>query len=418
MNKFYNGGVFMPRYFIHFTFILFLLTALSGVWMRTIPFLSFSALPYDNILHAHSHIAILGWAFLGVFIILLSMLWSELKGKKHAIILTITIFIVSAIMFVAFLYEGYAKYSIIMSTIHIFVEYWAAIFIYKHLKRSKTIPMTAQLFMKGALIALVLSSIGPFALGYLGATGLRDSAFFDMSIYFFLHFQYNGWLTLGLIGLFIMILAKKGIHVNNRLSKISFWVYFIALFPWYLSAIVWANIGTLGETIATVGNIGQWIGTFLIIGVFLKSWSSIKKVYSQIVLLCLSLTFLLLGFKSIMELGLIYQPLSVLVFDTRPVIIGYLHLTLLGFVSIFIMTQLQMLQLIGTKKDTMFVGIILFLLGFLVNELLLFMSGLMTWVKQTYIPFANETLLVASFLLLLGVSFIWLSFRQEKHSHM
>lgn len=48
----------MPRYFIHFTFILFLLTALSGVWLRSVPFFPFTSLPYDNILHAHSHIAI------------------------------------------------------------------------------------------------------------------------------------------------------------------------------------------------------------------------------------------------------------------------------------------------------------------------------------------------------------------------
>src|SRR5690625_4295240 len=178
----------MPRYFVHFTFFLFILTALSGVWLRAIPFLPNSLLPYDNILHGHSHIAILGWAFLGVFIILLGMLWENLQQKKQAIFLTITIFVVSFVMFIAFLYEGYALYSIIMSTIHIFVEYWAAIFIFNQLKRSKIVPETARLFLNGSLIALVLSSIGPFALGYLGATGLRESAFFDMSIYFFLHF--------------------------------------------------------------------------------------------------------------------------------------------------------------------------------------------------------------------------------------
>jgi len=409
MDKLYSGGVTMPRYFLHFTFILFLLTALSGVWLRAIPFLSLTTLPYDNILHGHSHIAILGWAFLGIFIVLLAMLWPNLQQKKQAIILTVTIFVVSVLMFFAFLYEGYAKYSIIMSTVHIFVEYWAAYFIYKQLKWQESIPSSAKLFIKGALFALILSSIGPFGLGYLGATGLRESAFFDMCIYFFLHFQYNGWLFLGLIGLFIMILAKKGIQLNKRLVNMSFWIYFVALFPWYLSAIVWANIGTFGETVAAIGNLGQWIASMLIIFVFLKTWNSIKDVFSKAILFSLSLTLLLLGFKSVMELGLIIQPLSTLVFETRSVIIGYLHLTLLGFVSIFIMTQLQMLHLIGAKKGTLFVGMILFLLGFTMNELLLFLSGLMTWVRQAYIPFANETLLIASALLLFGISFIWFS---------
>src|SRR5699024_9241101 len=141
----------MPRTFVHLAFFLFIITALSGIWMRLTPFSPNLVIEYEHILHAHSHIAILGWAFLGVFIILLTILWPKLeqKQKRHGLILTMTIFIVSFIMFLAFLYEGYAKYSIIMSTMHIFVEYWAIYFIYRHIKAQDQLPKVGKLFING-----------------------------------------------------------------------------------------------------------------------------------------------------------------------------------------------------------------------------------------------------------------------------
>src|SRR5690625_7102095 len=77
----------MPRYFVHATFFLFMVTAVSGMWMRWYPFLSNPLIAYDHVLHGHSHLAILGWAFLGVFIIFLAILWPKIENKRHAIFL-------------------------------------------------------------------------------------------------------------------------------------------------------------------------------------------------------------------------------------------------------------------------------------------------------------------------------------------
>lgn len=405
----------MPRIFLHFTFILFIITAITGAWMRYIPFSQTFLIEYDNVLHAHSHIAILGWAFLGVFIILLAILWSNLKQKKHAIILTTTIFITSFIMFLTFLYEGYATYSIITSTIHIFVEYWAIYFIYKQLKLQKQLPKISKLFIYGALFSLVLSTIGPFLLGYLGATGLKESNYFEMAIYFYLHFQYNGWLFLFLIGLFTIILHKKKIVLPVKLLTYGFWTYFVALFPWYFSSILWTDVGLYGKILAPIGNVGQLIGVVIIIIGIIKTWGPIKQIFSKPIVISLTFTFLLLFFKSIMELGLISPTLSTLVFDTRSVIIGYLHLTLLGFVSLFILSQYQMVHLIDSKKELVAAGITIFSIGFIINELLLFIMGLVAWTDLPIIPYYNEGLLVSSLLILSGIMLLWFSlFRRNR----
>lgn len=384
--------------------------------MRYTPFTN-SMIEYEYVLHAHSHLAILGWAFLGVFVIFLSLFWKNIKEKKHAIILTTTIFVVSSIMFLSFLYEGYATYSIIMSTLHIFVEYWAIYFIYRQLKSLDNLPKISKHFIYASLLTLVLSTIGPFLLGYLGATGLKESAYFDMAIYFYLHFQYNGWLSLFLMGLFIGILHKHKILLSNKLLTYGFWIYFIALFPWYLSSISWTGIGIYGEILATIGNIGQCIGTIIFLIAIIKARDSIKEAFSKVTIISLVCTFILLFFKSVMELGLISSELSILVFDTRPVVIGYLHLTLLGFVSLFILSQYQMIRLIDTKRNPFVLGLTIFLLGFIVNELLLFVMGLITWIEAPFLSFYYEGLLAASILIFAGITLIWISICRKKEIH-
>src|SRR5699024_2628484 len=213
-----------------------------------------SLIPYSFLLHGHSHIALLGWTFLGVFLIFLKLTWHELNAKNQAIwIVVSTLFITSlmfiaflyqgyavysiifstfhigigcflvstffitSLMFISFLYQGYAFYSIIFSTLHIGIEYWMVVFIFKRLKEMNNMPTYSRLFIKGALISLVISSVGPFALRGFGMAGMKESPLFEMAIYFFLHFQYNGWLYLMLIGTFLIILHKKNIRFQHRL---------------------------------------------------------------------------------------------------------------------------------------------------------------------------------------------------------
>jgi len=399
----------MPKTFIHFTFFFFMITALSGLFMRAAPFMKISFIPYTNILHAHSHIALLGWTFLGVFLIFLATQWSSIKNKLHSVLLTITLFIVSLLMFIAFLGQGYGLFSIIMSTVHIFVEYWAIIFIYQQLKAQKKISSIGTLFIKGSLITLFISSIGPFTLAYIAANKLQDSALFDMAIYFYLHFQYNGWLTLILIGTFLLIIQQKGIEIQNSLVRSGFWIYFISLFPWYFLSILWADLGSYSNILATIGSIGQWVGVLLIIIGIGKVWTSIKPTLSRLTIICLTTTFILLFLKSTMELGLIFPSLAALVYETRSVIIGYLHFTLLGFVSIFILAQYQMIHIIDTTKRIVYVSFIIFIGGFILNELLLFTMGLTTWLDFVPPPYYFEGLLIASILLTVGVGTLWYS---------
>src|SRR5699024_12418406 len=110
---------------------------------------------------------------LGVFIIFLMLFWNKFnkRDKSEARLLTFTLFIVTSIMFLTFLYQGYGVYSIIMSTLHIFLEYWMVSFIYR-ITKTNMMPKIRKFFINADLIALVVSNTGPFSLGYISASGL------------------------------------------------------------------------------------------------------------------------------------------------------------------------------------------------------------------------------------------------------
>lgn len=405
------GGLSMPRFFIHISFFLFMVTGLSGLWMRFLSANPAHTIPYTHILHAHSHLAILGWAFLGVFTIFFALFWTDINRKRQAFALMSTLFMISLFMFLAFLYQGYDVFSIILSTLHIFAEYWGAIFIYKELSAFTRVSKQGKLYIYGSLLSLILSSIGPFSLGAIASNGLKDSDLFDMAIYFYLHFQYNGWLYLALIGLFIFILQKKRIAHSPILLGTGFWIYIISLLPGYLLSVLWADVGPFATKLATIGGIGQWIGILFVLLAFKEIWKQVAKEYNKLTLTGLSIVFGLLFLKSTMELGLISPMLADLIYDTRDIIIGYLHFTLLGFISIFIMLQLQMLERIHTQNPATTFGFIIYFAGFLWNEGLLFYSGLAHWLPLPILPVLKVSLVGASLLLVIGIFFIWVGLR-------
>ena len=113
----------MLRFFVQVSFLFFSLVALTGAWMRYYPFAPGTSIPYSHVLHAHSHFALLGWAFMGCFVLFLHFFWERIRHKKQAILAASAMAGISLAMLFAFLYQGYGPLSIAVSTLHIFAEY-------------------------------------------------------------------------------------------------------------------------------------------------------------------------------------------------------------------------------------------------------------------------------------------------------
>jgi len=93
--------------------------------------------------------------------------------------------------------------------------------------------------------------------------------------------------------------------------------------------------------------------------------------------------------------------LSKLAFGFRPIVIGYLHLVLLGIITLFITGYILAAKYIPLNKFTA-AGLTVFVLGILFNEALLMTQGIAD-ISYQGVPFINALLLLASLILFAGL---------------
>jgi hypothetical protein len=99
------------------------------------------------------------------------------------------------------------------------------------------------------------------------------------------------------------------------------------------------------------------------------------------------------------------------------VIIGSFHLTLLGWINMMILVQYHMIG-IFRSSFLLQIGASVFLTGFLLNELILFLQCLMERTYLLVLPFAHVGLLLASIILTIGILLICFKVKTEHHLNM
>ena len=152
--------------------------------MRIIPF-SNLFLNYQNLLHAHSHVAFQGWVYTALFL-LISQLYLDkelIKKGKYRIQFLLTILVIIGILS-SFLIQGYAFFSILFSSLFQVLNYWFAYRFLKDVSKSeKAKKHTFSLkFIKISFWMLILSTIGPWLVGFLSAKDLGGSEYFNTAL--------------------------------------------------------------------------------------------------------------------------------------------------------------------------------------------------------------------------------------------
>src|SRR5699024_9291139 len=151
------------------------------------------------------------------------------------------------------------------------------------------------------------------------------------------------------------------IHVNEKLIKLSFWLYFFSLFPAVFLSLLWYEVGTVGYIGAWIGAVGQFISIIILFIALLQHVKPFIASVSQHMAISYLFVFIMLFGKHLMEFGLLYLPFAEVIYDTRSVVVGYLHLLLLGFISMFIFNLYQSTELLSEAKKRVTFGIAIFL---------------------------------------------------------
>ncbi|PZX61534.1 hypothetical protein LX80_02264 [Hydrotalea sandarakina] len=391
------------------SFLNLLIVAILGTILRYKIVFSLPFINQKYLLHAHSHFAFSGWITMALMTLTVDYLKKNQNSnafKKYKSVLWLNLLTSYGMLF-SFPFEGYATVSIIFSTLSIIVSYVFAMMYWKDLKLI-SIKNISHSYLKAALIFFVLSSTGVFALAYMMATKQVEQNYYLASVYFFLHFQYNGWFIFAIIGLWIESITTT-LTIMPYLSKLFFWVLSFAVLPTYLLSTPWLSTNIIIHSIVIIAATLQFIVWTALLIITIRLHNAVKEpIYEnrfvRKIYLLIALSF---SIKLLLQLVSSSTYISNITYGFRPIVIGYLHLVFLGVVSLFILAysfSKKIIPLTYTSKA----AIIIFIVGILLNEILLMIQGIAD-LAYYVIPDINLLLLLAAFILLIGITFLNLS---------
>lgn len=377
--------------------------ALLGIALRYKIAFSMPFLDQRNLLHGHSHFAFSGWVSTALMALLLYYLQKkkqENSGKKYKYILLANQ-VCSYGMLISFLIQGYAFFSILFSTLCIFVSYAFAIMYWKDLNRLK-VKENSHLWFKAALFFNVISSFGPYSLAYIMSNHIINKNLYLSSVYYFLHFQYNGWFLFACFGIFVSKFYE--ITGSEKKLNIIFWIFALSSIPLYFVSSLWLAIPVPLYFIVIISaaiQVVAWFWFVRIIGNYVTLLKSEISFYARWLMILAAIS---MSVKLILQLGSVYIPLNQLVFGFRPIVIGYLHLIFLAIISIFIIGYILSEKLFVPSK-TITIGVGIFVAGIFINELLLMIHGGGALLGVS-VPSTNVLLLVAAIIMFTGALII------------
>ena len=189
-------------------------------------------------------------------------------------------------MLLSFPFQGYGAVSIVFSTLSIVSGFYAGILI-----RSADRPSFFQpswSFLLAAFFYFAISAIGPFATGPLIATGKAGTPLYYNAIYFYLHFQYNGFFTFIVFAvLYKMIEKRKSFNHGRTVFRLMNG----ACIPAYALSILWTQPAIVVNIIGGAASILQ-LAAFLLL--LKDSKGLVWETKTQRILFMISLSALLL----------------------------------------------------------------------------------------------------------------------------
>jgi hypothetical protein len=406
------------KFWFNISFAYLVIIAIIGVYLRLMFIPDLSWLPnlslapkvlfgndfkFSFLLHSHSHVAMLGWVTTAIFLVIINNYFPDYFGTKNFRYLFILLQVSIIGMLFSFSIQGYKAFSIAFSSLHIFLSYWF-IYIFFRISHSQNLPSDYSLkFTKVGLLSLFISSFGPWGLAVFIASGGSQSApFYSMAIYFFLHFLYNGFFTFTLIGMFLRLLELNNIHFDINFIRKSYILLSVTILPAYLLSLIGYNLNVYLIIVSVVIALVQLFGIkyffvqFLIVKKTLfPLFPGTGKIFLLIALVSLFMKFLFQFFSVI-------PGISEFAFKSREIILSYLHLVYIGFITCSLFVYFSLKNVLNLKS----LSSLTFLSGFILTELFLIAYAVNSYVGLSDFKFYYIILFIGSFLMLIGL--LWM----------
>jgi hypothetical protein len=385
----------------------FVLVSLLGVLLRYKIAFPLPGVNYKYLLNAHSHFAFAGWVSMAIFTAFVYMLSEETGTISSRYRYQFNLAQIANFgMLLSFPFEGYAAISIGFSCLFILFSYWFAWQYWKDLAKSK-LPRLVKYFAKASLFFFVLSSTGPYLLGYILSHRIYNNNLYQNSIYLFLHFQYNGWFSFGVLAIFFRFLYSGKIPFDEQKGMLFFWILFAACIPAYCLSLLWTSPPFWVFLLAALAGFAQLAGAGILVGLLLKVRKELTASLSALTNICWQLSLLAFCIKILLQALSAIPALGKFAFGIRPVIIGYLHLVMLGFISLFLVGYFLSQNLFRQANRFSKTGLAIFILGVLANEIFLLLQGIFVLTGNGWVS-AGYWLFAAAIALFAGLSILFL----------
>lgn len=384
--------------FLKASLLLFVLSTLYGWLMRLNGLVSLPFFNYGKVLQAHSHVTFLGWGYLATTVLFNhAFLAKEIAFSAKYKRIFILQFISIALMLVSFPLQGYKVFSVVLLSVFAISSYFYFYFFYKDYKKQMQ-PKHIDLFIKASIFYYILAMFAIWAVGAVVATRGKGELYHN-TVYFYLHFLYNGFFLFALFALFFNFLTKQNQVIASK-ARLFFWYLNLACIPTYLLSLV-VSSNTIIIGIGFIGAVLQLAALYYFILIYKTTkhlFTGIAKSFFQLI----SISFVL---KILFQFGSAFPYISHKLPQLKSYfVIGYIHLVTLGIISSFLILFLVLNNFIKTSKKT---GFSLFIIGVISTELLFFTQGFLIEIFHISIPYYTTVLLFFSTVLVLAIILIY-----------
>ncbi len=205
-----------------------------------------SPVPFDHLLHSHSHTLYFGWAALGLLIVGLSMLASPETLHTVAVVLAA----LTPAIFLGFLATGYHPVTIAISTVTMLAWYVA---IWRWVSAAKTATGAGPALFKAGLIYLIIASLGVWALAALQASGAGTPLSETLAVHAFL-LGFAWFLVLCVVGGLVTMASKFGLVFDeHRVLLAKRWWVALAWLTFPLGVVGGPEVPLLGPAARAAG---------------------------------------------------------------------------------------------------------------------------------------------------------------------
>lgn len=366
---------------------------LRSYYVFDIPYLRFKPL-----LHAHSHVAMLGWLFIALMVFLLED--TPARGARNVYrVLFCAVQLAVLGMLVSFPVQSYGPVSIAFTTLQLLLSYALAVMAWRG--TGHWLAAGSLRLVRIAIGMMVLSTLGVWAMAPLLANGLFGTEWYYWSIQFFLHFQFNGWFWFAALALWSRWAETHGAAEPMDPFTIRLWLVSAVLT--FALAIAWSERYWPIIAINSVGVLLQlWAGWRTARSIR----STQRKLFDKAPLWawrCVTYALVFMGLKVLMQTAVAVPQVAVIALTIRNYVIGFIHLNMLGAISMMLFAMALLRGWFVSTDRLVRVGLSLFTSGVLLSEAALFVQGTFFWIGWGLIPGYHWIQLLTSVPIPLGV---------------